>query len=195
MFATRIQPILMNACVRCHTAGRGGSFQLTRVYGAGLHNRRSLEQNLAAVLAQINANDPQASQLLSKAINKHASGMTQAPLQGRQAAAYRSLQEWVLRTAASNPHLRHEETATARPSTPPPSGAHAEAGWGTDRPGQQPTSPTPTPPERPAPVSVPPVPVTRPQTGDPVDPESFNREFHPTRKPEAESERKGREQK
>ena len=52
LFASRVQPILMNACANCHTAGRGGSFQLTRTYNSSLSNRRALDQNLAVALAE-----------------------------------------------------------------------------------------------------------------------------------------------
>src|SRR5207302_826173 len=39
LFATRVQPILMNTCANCHISGRGGAFQLTRSYDAGLADR------------------------------------------------------------------------------------------------------------------------------------------------------------
>src|SRR5262249_9003590 len=48
MFASKVQPILMNPCLRCHCAGRGGQFQLTRVSGPGMSNRLSLDRNLTA---------------------------------------------------------------------------------------------------------------------------------------------------
>jgi hypothetical protein len=92
LFATRVQPILMNACANCHTAGRGGSFQLTRTYSSGLGNRRSVEQNLAMAVSCINPRDPQLSRLLTKAVSIHAPGMTTAPLKGRQTPPYRTLE-------------------------------------------------------------------------------------------------------
>ena len=84
LFATRVQPILMNACANCHTAGRGGSFQLTRTYTSSLSNRRALDQNLAVVMAHINQREPRLSRLLVKAVSLHAAGMTAAPLRGRR---------------------------------------------------------------------------------------------------------------
>jgi hypothetical protein len=180
-FAAKVQPILMNACANCHTAGRGGSFQLTRVTGHGLASRRSLEKNLAAVLAQVNAREPAASKLLSKAVSIHGPGMTQAPLKGRDAAAFRSLEHWVHRTAEANPHLREEAHASVTPS-PAPAARQAD-GFGQDREPKPPTPPAapalaaPTKPE-PAPETKKPAPA-KPSSADPVDPEGFNREFHP----------------
>jgi hypothetical protein len=104
-FATRVQPILMNACANCHATGRGGAFKLVRTYENSAENRRSLQQNLAAVLGQINLQQPQSSLLLTKAITAHGEG-TQAPLAGRQMVAFRSLESWVLSTQAKNPQLR-----------------------------------------------------------------------------------------
>ncbi len=171
MFASKVQPILMNACLGCHTAGRGGSFQLTRVSGPGLSNRRSLEQNLAVVLALVDVRQPQASRLLTKAISLHGSGMTQVPLKNRQAPAYRTLEQWVALTLEANPHLREEAVASGPPAAvavPKPSTAGQ---WGEERQ---------TAPAGPAKPVLPPTPVRVPSS-DPVDPDGFNREFHPER--------------
>jgi hypothetical protein len=105
LFATRIQPILMNTCARCHATGKGGNFRLTQVYEDSIGNRRTLEQNLAAVLAQVNLSQPEASRLLAKAVSDHAH-VGQAPLRDRKAAPYRSLEHWVKLTVDNNPHLR-----------------------------------------------------------------------------------------
>ncbi|MFO0878099.1 MAG: hypothetical protein U0840_12175 [Gemmataceae bacterium] len=195
LFATKIQPILMNACVSCHTAGRGGSFQLTRVQGTGLASRRSLEKNLASVLAQMNGRDPGASKLLSKALTVHGPGMTQAPLKNRQAAAFRSLEYWVVRTAETNPHLREEAHASVI-GTEGRASPRTDEKFGQDREAKGPGVPPPTAtPDRSGPavspvpmVPMPPMPMprlenappatARPDPLDPVDPEGFNREFH-----------------
>src|SRR5262249_24876583 len=92
-FASRVQPILMNTCASCHAAGKGGAFRLTRAYDTTVLNRKTTEQNLAAVLTQIDFSQPQASRLLTKAVSDHAR-TGQAPLKGRQAAAYRPLEDW-----------------------------------------------------------------------------------------------------
>jgi hypothetical protein len=188
LFATKVQPILMNACVSCHTGGRGGSFQLTRVTGPGLANRRSLEKNLAAVMAQINSREPAASKLLSKAVSVHGTGMTQAPLKGRQAPAFHQIEHWVTRTVETNPQLAEESHASVSPTAQAPPAA--EPRWGADRESKPTTArPRPTPPvvSPTAPAVPPPTPPTRPGTLDPVDPEGFNREFHPPRKSEPDA--------
>lgn len=169
MFASKVQPILMNACVNCHAGGRGGSFQLSRVSTPGLASRRSTEKNLAAVLAQLNARDSGPAKFLLKAISVHGPGMTQAPLKGREATAFRLLEQWALRTAESQPAPR--DVAHASVTAPP---ARGEEGWGKDRDAKPQAPPTPPP----APAKEP---VKRPESVDPVDPEGFNREFHPTR--------------
>ena len=49
LFLTRVQPILMNACANCHAAGKGGTFQLTRAFPGESANRKTLQQNAAAL--------------------------------------------------------------------------------------------------------------------------------------------------
>lgn len=178
-FASKVQPILMNACVNCHTAGRGGSFQLARTSG-GLSNRRSLEKNLAAVVAEINPANPTASRLLLKAVSIHASGMTQGPLKNRQAPAYQTLEYWVRTMLENNPHLREQVVASASPppvpvpTAPPSASPSSGSAFGEERvpPANAQTKPaeSPTPP---APVKV---------SDDPADPGAFNQEYHPGRK-------------
>jgi hypothetical protein len=116
LFATKVEPILLNACANCHAANRGGSFKLTRAYDTTSANRLSVQQNLAAVLAQVNLQQPQESKLLVKAITAHDPQMRLAPLSSRQMAAYHTLEDWVQTTLASNPHLR----ASAAPTTGAP---------------------------------------------------------------------------
>jgi hypothetical protein len=117
VFATRVQPILMNTCARCHATGRGGKFHLTQAYQDSISNRRTLERNLSAVLAEINLQQPEASRLLSKALSDHAH-TGQAPLRDRQSAPYRTLESWVKLTVANNPHLL--DALPASTATPAP---------------------------------------------------------------------------
>lgn len=139
LFATRVQPILMNTCASCHATGRGGKFQLTQVYGEGIGNRRTLERNLASVLAQIDLNQPALSRLLLKAVSDHAH-IGRAPIRDRQSAPYRTLESWVKRTVADNPHLRDTLPATANASSVLPlvsgeqrrSKGQEESEWGAD---------------------------------------------------------------
>ena len=85
VFATRVQPILMNTCARCHATGHGGNFHLAQVFEDNINNRRTLERNLAAVLAEVDVNQPETSRLLLKAVSDHAH-TGQAPLRDRQSA-------------------------------------------------------------------------------------------------------------
>ena len=71
LFVTRVQPLLMNVCASCHANGHGGNFKLLHTYGSSVTNRRTVQQNLAAVLAQINKDRPELSPLLIKAVSVH----------------------------------------------------------------------------------------------------------------------------
>jgi hypothetical protein len=122
-FRARVQPILMNACASCHANGHGGTFKLTRVYDDGGVNRKVVQHNVAAVLAQLNLRQPQGSPLLTKAVSAHDGKMAQAPLKGRQAPAYRVLQDWVEQTLAANPQL--QTLAAGPPPESPPAPAPA----------------------------------------------------------------------
>lgn len=200
LFATRVQPILMNTCARCHATGRGGQFHLSQVYEDSISNRQTLERNLAAVLAEVNVNQPDASRLLIKAVSDHAH-TGQAPLRDRQAAPYRTLENWVKLTIASNPQLRERTSTVADPpgSSPfanipgsplePRSKSHDESNWGAAaRPHGAPL-PSPTargekanPDSKPSPASssaTPGSPSSTTTTTDPYDPELFNRKMHP----------------
>jgi len=206
LFATRVQPILMNTCARCHATGRGGKFHLTQVYEDNVSNRQTLERNLAAVLAEVNVNEPEVSPLLIKAVSDHAH-TGQAPLRDRQSPPYRTLENWVKLTIANNPHLRDrnppvvnalDSHSAANPFVMPPEPrpkAHEESEWGAEArpPAAPPASPvargekektTSKPPA--APNAVTGTPSSTNTTSDPYDPEPFNRKTHPeASKPES----------
>jgi hypothetical protein len=164
-FATRVQPILMNACANCHANGRGGSFKLTRSYNSGVLNRKTLQQNLAAVLGEVNLVQPQNSLLLSKAVSVHGS-QEQAPIKNRQAAAYHILEYWVWATLADNPQLRDEAVQKAAATSA----------------GTSPFAEVKTPPgDKPrAPVEEGGKPAVKeaPEPTDPYSSDDFNRQFH-----------------
>jgi hypothetical protein len=201
LFATRVQPILMNTCARCHATGRGGQFHLTQVYDDNINNRQTLEHNLAAVLAEVNVNQPEASRLLVKALSDHAH-TGQAPLRDRQSAPYRTLETWVKVTVANNPQLRDRNPPVENKLVSPPTDnvfgslleaspkAKEQSDWGAD--GRQATSPVPSPVTRgekgkteshdsPKPPDAAAAPPSSPPaaTTDPYDPEPFNRKVHP----------------
>jgi hypothetical protein len=201
LFATRVQPILMNTCASCHIGDRAGAFRLVRTYDPTLANRKSMQLNLSAVLAQVNLREPSLSPLLTKAVSVHAPGMVAAPLRSRELAAYRSLDEWVRRTLASNPQLLERENAMVFPATGSP--ARDAGRFGQERSGSASSSPSipsnpPAVPPTPvatrtgtpsAPATAPPVPASTmptdkpngPPVEDPVDPGTFNRQYHPER--------------
>jgi hypothetical protein len=185
VFCTRVQPILMNACASCHATGRGGSFKLARCYEESGPNHRVTQQNLVAVLGQVNLERPQGSPLLSKAVSAHAA-LDKAPLQGRQSKAFHTLQEWVLAAVDKNPQLRDQ----LRPA--PAAAAEAKA---PAEPAAEPKpQPPPAPPERPPQPLGQALPVVRPQPPappaqpaapkDPFDAGPFNRQYFPERQPD-----------
>lgn len=171
-FATRIQPILMNACARCHAAtGHEGAFRLERSSGQGLASRRSLQVNLAAVLAQLHSKQPERSPLLVKAMSAHGP-TSEAPLKGRQAEAFAVMEDWVRATLANNPHLQDAiaaaPTPVQKPTPPPP----------PPPPGKE---EKPATPETPAGVrDIPPL-IEQEEPESEYDPLPFNRQMHPER--------------
>jgi hypothetical protein len=174
-FVTRVQPILMNTCAHCHTQAHPGAFRLTRAYD-GLSNRKAVQQNLAVVLAQVSFTQPQLSPLLTRAVSDHAH-VGQAPLRGRQVAAYHMLESWVHLTLDNNPQLREQLAAPGSPAATDGSG-HAASTFGEEQLRPAPMAPGPPPPAPPKPAAsanpagVPPAP-------DPYDPEDFNRQARP----------------
>jgi hypothetical protein len=184
VFCTRVQPILMNACANCHATGRGGAFKLVRCYEDGGPNHRVTQQNLVAVLGQVNLERPQGSPLLSKAVSAHAA-LDKAPLQGRQSKAFHTLEEWVQAAVDKNPQLRDQ----LRPAAP---AAEVRTPAEAAGPPQPPPPPAPAIEERPAGPAGQALPVVRPQPQapqpavpkDPFDPLPFNRQMHPNRQAE-----------
>jgi len=169
-FAVRVQPILMNACANCHANGRGGAFKLTRSYNSAVLNRKTLQQNLAAVLGEVNLVQPQNSLLLSKAVSVHGS-QEQAPIKNRQAAAYQQLEYWVWATLADNPQLRDEAVQNAAAAAP----ASAQA----TSPFAEVRTPASDKPRAAVEAVGKPAPAKEaPEPPDPYSPDDFNRQFH-----------------
>lgn len=73
-FTRQIQPLLLNKCgnASCHGGKSGGDFHLTQLRGSGSHRVPS-EKNLAALLQQINAENPELSPLLTIVTGPHGS--------------------------------------------------------------------------------------------------------------------------
>ena len=185
LFVNKVQPILMNACARCHACGKGGAFKLARVYDeGGLGNRRTTQQNLMATLAQLNRERPSSSPLLSYALTLHGNA-DMPPLPARTAPAYRTLEEWVQqalaglpRTTAAGPPLVTEmknvgvvqpplSSAVGTAPAPVPSAQTAVAGasWIAQwQPPSKENSESPKDQPKPAPAQ------TASETQPPVDP-------------------------
>ena len=178
-FATRVQPILMNVCANCHATGHGGGFRLTRSYDAAVLNRKTLQQNLAAVLAEVNPDQPRSSPLLSKAVSVHGA-MEQAPIKNRQAAAYRTLEDWVRATIADNPQL-HDHAPPA-PAAPVPFAEVRPVPFTgpTEQPVKAPDPPRTAPATPASPAAQGP-----PEQADPYSPDAFNKQFHADASPPA----------
>ena len=68
-FVSKVQPILMNACARCHASGQGGNFELMNVIDGG--TRKTALFNLTATLKQLKRNDLANSPLLIKSVTAH----------------------------------------------------------------------------------------------------------------------------
>jgi hypothetical protein len=174
MFVTKVQPVLMNACASCHASGKSAAFRLIRAFEGGTANRKTVQQNVASVLAQVSVDRPEVSPLLVKAVSIHGD-MVQPPLKGRQAPAYKMLEDWVQATLASNPQLAQRPTAAVPLVAPEPKGTEAAA----------------KPQEPPAPEGAPAKAVTSARAPEPpaapvdaFDPAIFNRQTHPEPKVE-----------
>ncbi|MCI0378354.1 MAG: hypothetical protein L0215_12165 [Gemmataceae bacterium] len=112
VFMNKVQPILMNACVNCHSGVEGGAFQLLRTAQGG--QRGASMRNLAAVIGQVNLDNPSLSPLLVKSVSPHGPN-GKAPITSRKDQPYRALQHWVEQLVATHPHLR-ESAKTAKSS-------------------------------------------------------------------------------
>jgi hypothetical protein len=202
-FATRVQPILMNTCVSCHSNGRGGAFQLLRVSDGG--HRASAQGNLKIVLEFVNVEKPALSPLLIKSVVAHG-GVPTPPIKNRQAVPFQTLQSWVEQLVESNPHLKEmraegtgistsakkdftiDWSATDRPSLPimpalPPVAAPFTSAVGPRVPGKSDGEivSKPAPIVRPEPATAPQPKLTTPPPSvlpsaprDPFDPAEFN---------------------
>jgi hypothetical protein len=183
LFATRVQPILMNTCVSCHASSRGGAFRLIRAFEGGTVNHRATQQNLVAVLAQLNREHPAASPLLLKAVSVHGEA-TQAPLKNRQTPAYRTLEEWVRLAVPNNSQLPEQPVVLAAPEPKTESPQPAPV-LQTGPPGEVISAPPATairsagPPPAASPPTATPQPAADAAPLDAFDPVIFNRQVHP----------------
>jgi hypothetical protein len=162
-FVRQVQPVLMNACASCHASGKTTAFKLVKAFEGGTANRKTLQANLASVVAQINVDNPELSPLLLKAVGIHGD-MAQPALKGRQTPAFKLIEDWVQLTLANNPQLRHRAAPPVALLVP-------------ESPAAEGTTPAPTSPVKPAANPEKPA-----GTGDAFDPAVFNRQMHPEKK-------------
>jgi hypothetical protein len=150
---------------------------LQRAYDYTLNGQKALQQNLAATLAQVNLHQPQASPFLTKAVSVHGDS-TQAPLKGRQLAAYHVLEDWV--KLAAKDHPASNEAATAPPVTTDtrPVALTTPVATPPSAVAETPALPATPQPIQPAPAAQPAPPVAGPAQ-DTYDPTDFNRANHP----------------
>jgi hypothetical protein len=168
-YTLKIQPILMNTCVNCHSGTYHGKFRLYRLHEGG--ERVATQRNLAAVLNQVSLDKPAASPLLVMAVCAHGDAKT-SPIPGRQSPVFQMLCGWLDQTIADNPHLR--ERAMTIPARLPTSVSKAPALAAPDAV-PPPIVVSTTPKAGPAA----PVVETPPDEFSAVH---FNRAFHPDRK-------------
>lgn len=94
-FATKVQPILSNLCVSCHSArDYSGPFKLHRMT-EGYANPEVVAANLSITKTQLNREKPAESPLLKYALAAHG-GQKRPAFVNREAAAYQNLEAWVL---------------------------------------------------------------------------------------------------
>jgi hypothetical protein len=177
LFASKVQPILMNTCASCHANEKGGSFVLQRCGDAG--GRRTTQLNLTAVVKLVSFDQPGASPLLCKACCAHG-GAAQAPVPNRQSPPFVTLQGFVDLLTAQNPQLRpngaQSVSAAPRPVEGPPVARAVEmapTAVNTTAPRAVDSQASTTPPP---PAALEPRP---PSALNAYDAEEFNRMAHP----------------
>lgn len=107
-FTSQVQPVLMNACAGCHARPKDPNpFQLHRVEFGRLIDNRFTQQNVLAVLSQVNARNVERSSVLQNAVRAHGTAKW-APLSGQKMVAYRKLEAWVKSTLEEHPELKSQ---------------------------------------------------------------------------------------
>lgn len=117
-FASRVNPVLMNACASCHARDDAKAFRLTRVGGRG-----GITRNLMAALPHVNPADPAASPILLRAIGPHGGGAA-APLKTRAHPAFETLETWArfARAVDGTPTPAEPRKLPDLPGDPPKTG-------------------------------------------------------------------------
>jgi hypothetical protein len=162
LFATKVQPVLMNACSSCHAGEYAGKFRLERVYSESLNSRPATQRNLNVALATIDRIKPAASSILQQAVTAHG-GAALPPLRDRGVPGFKHLDEWVKLTMS-------DTSAPPAPMPPPAESAKEIVGTTATVPADAPKAEFGAgKPKKEAPAG----------PKDPFDPAIFNRQHHP----------------
>jgi hypothetical protein len=155
MFSRRIQPILLNGCGTgaCHGGSKATPYVLLRPLNQGQPTPALTRQNLQRTLALIDPENSPASPLLKKALATHG-GATRSPLGSREAPAYRTLEEWVLKVA---PPRKPVSSASAASSAEPTKAVEPDSQFGVLNTSRPPggAEPVPAAEKTPAPSNAP----------------------------------------
>ncbi|MBL8850525.1 MAG: hypothetical protein JNG89_12665 [Planctomycetaceae bacterium] len=138
-FVSRVQPILMNRCgnANCHGSASQNSLKLANVRTGRRQQRLETEANLAAVLKQLDRQQPEMSALLREPLNgenRSHRGLFTGPAGSAQLERIRA---WVrqvsseLKTADSGPLWAGDDPANSDPIS---------FGWDNSRPQQSPVA-------------------------------------------------------
>jgi hypothetical protein len=148
-FTLKVQPLLMNACARCHAGRTATVFKLQRVYAGDPNHRAATFWNLAAAAAHIDLANPNGSKLLTMAGSGHGGDPT-PPI--RDKAPHKTLEDWVTLVATD----RRQQQGSPAPKPQP-----AETTSADIKPENKPEKEKANGPV------------------DPFDPAIFNRQHHP----------------
>jgi hypothetical protein len=190
-FTTIVQPILLNRCAAyaCHGRGSEGKYRLIRPLSGNGTTSRMTRQNLQATRPYMDLESPEKSRILEQANIAHG-GAKSSPFADKHAYQFSLLANWVQRAAAS------ESIATNRggpqrssSSAQTPDAIRFELGRIGTETAVQPASaavPDRALPAGKRPRSVAPLLPKPNAASDPLDPEIFNRQYHPARRASGE---------
>ncbi len=183
IFATKVHPVLMNACVGCHgRSDHPGPYKLKRL-DEGYENPQGVERNLLATVKQLDRADPGASPFLTKAVVAHGKSK-EPPLFSKAHPAYKHLELWAywaaMRDGSVMPAVLPQAAVTRPDPVPADPVQQATASSPTVEPAKLPVAAT----KRPDPFATNPKTSEsdRPSPDDPFDPATFNRTAYPQRK-------------
>lgn len=117
-FSVQIQPLLVRSCgtAGCHDVNHPGSLVLQ---GSSRPSQRSSQQNLRAVLAQIDPEDPELSPLLVESLRPHGTARRSPFVPGLNDPAYAKLSDWV-RAVSGKPASKPSSIAQTTNSSAAP---------------------------------------------------------------------------